>query len=290
MNRFFFRWLAMGWLWAAFVLCGCTSEGLLRLASSADLINPAVRVEHNLAYGSHPRQQLDVYRPRVASAAPRPVIVFVHGGSWFWGSKDLYRFVGAGLAERGAIVAVVNYRLHPEAHLPESLDDVAAAVAWVERDAARWGGDRRRVYLMGHSAGAELAALVALDPTHLTALQAEPVRGFVGMAGPYDFLPLTDEYLKEYFGPPERYPASQPINAVSSASAPALLLQGLADTTVAPRNAESLAARMRAAGIPVQTVLLESDDHSTLLRRLSRPYRHGDPVVADIEAFVGATP
>jgi acetyl esterase/lipase len=280
----------LGALWVLVSLGACTSTGLLRLASSADLINPAVRVQHDVAYGSAPRQRLDVYRPRADSAAERPLIVFVHGGSWYWGSKNLYRFVGAGLAERGAVVAVINYRLHPEAHLADSVQDVAMAVAQLQRDAAQVGADPRRIYLMGHSAGAELAALVALDPSHLRALGAAPVQGFIGLAGPYDFLPITDDYLKEYFGPPERYPDSQPVNAVSRASAPSLLLQGLADTTVLPRNTEALANRLRSAGVPVETLVLEHDDHSTILRRLARPYRHDDPVVARIEQFVGATP
>ena len=92
------------------VLAGCTAGNLLRLASSADLINPAVRVDHDLSYGALPRQRFDVYRPTRVADHPRPVVVFVHGGSWNWGSKDQYRFVGAALAERGAVVAVINYR------------------------------------------------------------------------------------------------------------------------------------------------------------------------------------
>lgn len=275
---------------ALLLLGACTSAGLLRLASSADAINPAVRVRRDIAYGSLPRQRLDLYRPAAASARPRSLVVFVHGGSWQWGSKDLYRFVGAGLAERGAVVAVINYRLYPVAHLADSLDDVTAAVATLERDAGRYGADPARVYLMGHSAGAELAALVALDPAHLEAAGAAPVRGFVGLAGPYDFLPLTDPPLRLYFGPPERYPASQPVNVVSARSAPALLVQGRADTTVAPRNAEALAAKLRGADVPVDTLMLDTDDHNTLLRRFARPYRGGDPVLAAIARFVGAAP
>jgi len=269
------------------LLAGCSSGNLLRLASSADLINPAVRVEHDRAYGELPRQRLDWYRPARSSDRPRPVVVFVHGGSWYWGSKDQYRFVGAALAERGAVVAVINYRLHPEAHLAQSLDDVAAAVAQVERDATRVGGDPTRVYLMGHSAGAELAALIAMDPERLKARGARPVQGFVGLAGPYDFT-ITDDYLKEYFGPPEHFPASQPVNSVGPASAASLLVQGLKDTTVWPRNTESLAGRLRASGVPVETVMLDEDDHSTVLKRLARPYRRDDPVLAKVVAFIGA--
>jgi acetyl esterase/lipase len=269
------------------VLAGCTSGNLLRLASSADLINPAVRVDHDLSYGALPRQRFDVYRPTRVSDHPRPVVVFVHGGSWNWGSKDQYRFVGAALAERGAVVAVINYRLHPDAHLPESLDDVAAAVATVEQQASRLGGDPARVFLMGHSAGAELAALIALDPKRLEARGARPVQGFVGLAGPYDFT-ITDDYLKEYFGPPEHFPASQPVNSVSPSSAASLLVQGLKDTTVWPRNAEALAVRLRASGVPVETVMLDEDDHSTVLKRLARPYRRDDRVLAKVVAFIGA--
>ncbi|MEI6458844.1 MAG: alpha/beta hydrolase [Pseudomonadota bacterium] len=290
MNKLLFGLRPVVALLCIATLPACTSNGLLRLASSADLVNGAVRVDHDVVYGPLPRQRLDLYGPAIAAAQPRPVVVFVHGGSWNSGSKDLYRFVGSALAEQGVVVAVINYRLYPEAHLPESLDDVADAVACAEREAVRFGGDSHHVVLMGHSAGAELAALIALDPQRMSKRAAQPVRGFVGLAGPYDFLPLKEEYLKDYFGPPALYAASQPVNFVSAASAPALLVQGLADTTVAPRNATALAERLRAAGVPVETLLLDQDDHSTVLRRLARPYRHGDAMLDRVAQFVRTLP
>ena len=279
--------LAVLWLGT---LAGCTAGGLLRLANSADVINGAVTVSHDIAYGTLPRQRLDLYLPRHPPGRPVPLVVFVHGGSWYWGAKNQYRFVGAALAEQGVVVAVINYRLYPEAHLEDSVEDVVTAVAFAEREATRRTGDPARVYLMGHSAGAQLAALVALNPTRLAAVGVPAVNGFIGLAGPYDFLPITDDYLKEYFGPQERYPLSQPVNFVSSASAPALLVQGLKDTTVRPRNADALGARLRAAGVPVENLLLEDDDHSTVLKRLARPYRHADPMVERVLRFVGAAP
>jgi dienelactone hydrolase len=290
MSRAFLRiqrgLLLIASLW---MLAGCSSGALLRLASSADLMNSSVRVEHDIAYGALPRQRMDLYVPTVSSEKPRPVVVFIHGGSWNWGSKDQYRFVGAALAERGAVVAIVNYRLSPQAHLQDSLEDIVAAVSRVQSEVPRRGGDAGRVYLMGHSAGAELAALIALDPARLQSVAARPVRGFVGLAGPYDFLPLTDEYLKEYFGPPELYPASQPVNVVTSGSAPSLLVQGLKDTTVWPRNVEALAVRLRSVGVPVETLMLDEDDHSTILKRLARPYRRDDVVLGKVVEFIGTS-
>ena len=96
--------------------------------------------------------------------------------------------------------------------------------------------------------------------------------------------------MREYFGPPERYPASQPVNVVSPLSAPSLLIQGLDDTTVWPRNVDALATRLRDVRVPVETLMLDHDDHSTILKRLARPYRHDDPVVDKVIAFVQAAP
>ena len=143
---------------------------------------------------------------------------------------------------------------------------------------------------MGHSAGAQLAALLATDQHWIASEGGTPVRAFVGLAGPYDFLPLTDDDLKDYFGPPERYRESQPVNFVDAASAPALLVHGLADTTTRPRNSESFAARLRASGVPVELRLLPGEDHTAVLKRFARFYRGGDEIYDAIVRFLAAPP
>lgn len=276
-------------LLAALLLAGCTTLEL-GAVNAVELGGDGYRRERDLAYGTHPRQRLDVYVPTVPAAGPRPLVVFVHGGRWSSGSKDLYRFVAAGLAERGVVAVVPNYRLYPEVRMAAAAEDVAHAVVWAEHAAPRYGADPAGVTVMGHSAGAQLAALVATDQHWVAAAGGTPVRALVGLAGPYDFLPLTEDDLRDYFGPPQRYAESQPVNYVDAASAPALLLHGLDDTTTRPRNSESLAARLRASGVPVEVRLLPGEDHTAILKRFARFYRADDPVYGELLRFLRAPP
>ncbi|HEX8622908.1 MAG TPA: alpha/beta hydrolase, partial [Allosphingosinicella sp.] len=151
----------------------------------------SMRVAQGVAFGDGPRLRLDLYAPRAASAAPRPVIVFLYGGSWNSGRRQGYAFAGRALAAQGFVVVVPDHRLVPEVRYPDFLRDCAAAVRWARTGAARHGGDGTRIVLVGHSAGAYNAAMLALDPGLLGADRAA-IRGFVGLAGPYDFLPLDD--------------------------------------------------------------------------------------------------
>jgi len=151
----------------------------------------AVTVKHDLTYASEDRGHFDVYAPPRPS--PRtPVAVFLYGGSWQSGDKALYRFVGRSLASRGIITVIPDYRVYPEVRYPAFLRDNARAVAFAKQHAAEWGGDPGRLFLIGHSAGAYNAAMLALDRRWLGEVGLDPRRdlaGFVGLAGPYDFLP-----------------------------------------------------------------------------------------------------
>jgi acetyl esterase/lipase len=276
-------------LLASLLLAGCTALEL-GAVNAVELGRGGYRRESDLAYGTHPRQRLDVYVPTAPAAGPRPLVVFVHGGRWSSGSKDLYRFLAAGLAERGIVVVVANYRLYPEVRMAAAAEDVARAVVWAEHAAVRYGADPGGVAVMGHSAGAQLAALVATDQHWIAAAGGAPVRALVGLAGPYDFLPLTDDDLKDYFGPPDRYPESQPVRFVDAGSAPALLVHGLADTTTRPRNTESFATQLRASGVPVEVRLLPGEDHTAVLKRFARFYRTGDEVYDAIVQFLATPP
>jgi len=278
--------LALG---ALTLLAGCAALEL-GTANVLELGGGGYRRELDLSYGAHAAQRLDVYVPQGAAQAPRPLVVFVHGGRWRTGTKADYRFVAAGLAERGIVVVVPNYRLYPEVRMPAAVADVAAAVAWAEHEAPRYGADPAALVVMGHSAGAQLAALVATDRHWLADAGAAPVRALVGLAGPYDFLPLKDADLIDYFAPPAAYPASQPVNFVDSTSAPALLVHGLADTTAKPRNSESFAAHLRAAGVAVELHLMPGEDHGAVLKRFARPFRGSDPLYADVVRFLTSPP
>ena len=242
----------------------------------------------NIPYGADPRQRLDVYVPEAASNTPRPLLVFWYGGRWTTGDKSDYRFVGAALAELGYVVVLPNYRHYPRVKIAGFMDDAAHAALWAASHAASLGADPNRLYLMGHSSGAHMAALLALDKRYFRAAGdlVPHIAGVIGLSGPYDFLPLTDPDLEDMFGPPSHYADSQPINFVDDTAPPMLLVQGLRDQTVAPKNSINLAAALEAHGVPVKLELYPKLNHADTVAALSIPARGRAPVLADIAAFV----
>jgi acetyl esterase/lipase len=241
----------------------------------------------DIPYGTGPRRTLDVYAPSGARGAA-PVIVFLYGGSWDSGVKEDYRFVGGALAAAGFVTIIPDYRVYPEVVFPAFLDDCAAAFAWACAHAAEYGGGER-IFLMGHSAGAYNAAMLALDPDYLARAGASlPLAGTVGIAGPYDFLPVGTDELRAIFGQPPTPPTTQPINHVDGRNAPMLLLAGAADTTVLPRNTVRLAARIRAAGGPVHSRIYPGIDHKEIIGAMGVPFRFLCPTYKDCTDFISA--
>jgi acetyl esterase/lipase len=247
-------------------------------------------VERGAAYGTHPRQRVDLYRPRATrgevARAPLPIILFLYGGSWQSGMREGYGFAGRALAARGFLVAVPDYRLVPEVRFPAFVEDCASALRWVRANAVRLGGDPDRVVLVGHSAGAYNAAMLALDPRWLGD-ERRAVRGLVGLAGPYDFLPLSGPITSAAFGQERDLASTQPINFASVGDPPALLLHGSRDTLVQPRDSRRLAERLRAAGVDAQLKLYPGIGHIGMVTALARPLRGRAPVLEDIATFAG---
>jgi acetyl esterase/lipase len=248
----------------------------------------AYRRRGDIAYGRDPKHRLDVYIPDQAPAEPRPLVVFWHGGRWSFGDKADYRFVGASLAELGYVAVLPNYRLYPAVKMQGFMDDAADAGQWAAAHAGEFGADASRLYLMGHSAGAHLAALVALDLRYFSRAgrPAPAIAGVIGLSGPYDFLPLREADVQDMFGPPQDYPDSQPINFVRAGAPPMLLVHGLQDLTVSPKNSRNLAAALRARDVPVTLKLYPNVAHADTIAALSRPARSRAPTLADIADFV----
>jgi acetyl esterase/lipase len=262
--------------------------------SAADLLNGTITtrnlaIDRDVAYAPGPRHDLDIYRQQGAAGA-RPLIVFLYGGSWRDGDKSTYPFVAATLAKRGAVVMVPNYRLYPEVAFPGFLQDNAAAVAWAIAHAAQYGADPADVFIVGHSAGAYNAAMLALDPKWLAAAGVDraTLRGVVGLAGPYDFLPITGLDIIPVFAPVQDGPASQPITFVDGHNPPMLLLAGDADTTVYPRNTTALAAKIAAAGGSVQSKIYPGIGHIGLVTAVAPVFSYRAPVLDDVWAFITA--
>jgi len=241
-------------------------------------------------YGDDPRQQLDIFRP-LPAMGPAPVVVFFYGGSWREGDRADYRFVGEALASRGVVAVVADYRLYPQVRYPQFVRDSASAVAWTLREIGRYGGDPTRVYVMGHSAGAYNAAMVALDPRWLSAAGASPamLAGWIGLAGPYDFLPITGTDIKPVFDFPDTPADSQPIAHASAQSPPALLLAAAHDGVVNPqRNTAQLAVKLRDTGGRVSSHVFDGVNHVTLIGAMATPLRSLAPVLDAIAEFVRA--
>ncbi|HLL29790.1 MAG TPA: alpha/beta hydrolase [Allosphingosinicella sp.] len=244
----------------------------------------SARLAHGLPYGEGPRLRLDVYAPRAAAARPRPVILFFYGGSWNSGRRQGYAFAARALAAQGFLVVVPDYRLVPEVRYPDFLRDCAAAVRWARGQAGEWGGDGERIVLIGHSAGAYNAAMLALDPG-LLGPDRTAIRGFAGLAVPADFLPLDDEATIAAFGAWPRPAETQPIAHADAGAPPALLLHGADDNRVKPRNSRKLAARLSSAGGDVRLKLYPGLGHVGILTALAVPFRRQAPVLADLAQF-----
>ncbi len=244
--------------------------------------------------GNNPRQRLDVYQPATGSETnrPRTVVIFFYGGAWQEGSRSEYLFVADALTQRGYVVVIPDYRVFPEVMYPDFLSDGAAVVAWTAANIERFGGDRSRLFLMGHSAGAHIAAMLALDHRHLAAhkVPATSIKGLIGLAGPYDFLPLTEPNVIALFSTEKDLAMTQPINYVKPTAAtsipPILLLHGDADKRVYPKNSINLTRELRAAGAQVEFDLLPGIDHISIIAKFTRVLRGDGKVVDRVDQFI----
>ena len=275
----------------ALTLSACTAVGTLNALSASSTYT----VKANVAYGARPRQKLDIYTPTAtAPARGWPVIVFFYGGSWNTGERADYQFVGEALAARGVLTLVADYRLYPEVRYPDFLSDSAQALAYGLDQAAGLGGDAKRVFVMGHSAGGYNAAMLALDARWLKAVGRAPseLAGWIGLAGPYDFFPTDNPAAQPVFFHPN-YPAlAQPIQFTPSNAPRSFLAAPVNDRLVSPqRSTLQLANKLQSAGVPVTLKLYERASHTSLIGAFAWPLRWIAPVLDDVLAFIdSATP
>jgi len=268
------------------ILAGCAPVSTLNALSphSTYVLNEGV------AYGALPRQRLDVYRPVLPPPnGGWPVAVFFYGDTWNKGERADYRFVGEALASRGVLTLVADYRLYPDVTYPAFLEDSARAVAYALNHAKSLGGNARRVYVVGHSAGGYNAAMLALDPRWLQAAGTSPqaLAGWVGLAGPYDFYPIEDPDARPVFLHPNYPPKSQPGEFVSARAPRTFLGAARRDSIVNPqRNTVALGQKLRAAGVPVQIKLYNTVGHASMAAAMAAPLRWLTPVLDDVANFI----
>ena len=249
--------------------------------------NNSFKLYEDISYGSLPRQKLDVYQPVTHKAKP-PVVLFYYGGSWDSGNKTDYKFVAEAFTSNGFIAVIPNYRVYPEVKFPGFMADPARAARWVKDHIADYGGDPNRVFLAGHSAGAHIAVMLALNEEYLAKEELKPsdFNGTIGLAGPYDFLPLKSERLKVIFGPEDQRWKSQPIAYVNGHNQPMLLLVGLKDDTVWTHNTFNLATKIQAKGGPVQVVEYPTYGHIDMAAKLAKPLRGDGDLLNPIVQFI----
>ncbi len=261
------------------------------LSACVPILNLAVprggyAIRSDIAYGTDPRQKLDIYVPD-GLAKPAPVILFFYGGSWSSGSKDIYRAFGQAFASKGIVTVVADYRLYPQVKYPAFIEDGAQAFRFVHETIAKYGGDPDRLFLAGHSAGAYIAVMLDSDLHYLKDAHADPawVRGVIGIAGPYDFLPLHDPELIEIFGG-ANVRATQPIDYIDGKRAPMLLAHGTADTTVGVGNARRMAKRLKSVDSPYDEIEYPGVGHIGIILSLAPGLRGNTTLREDITKFV----
>lgn len=248
----------------------------------------AVLAAEAVRFGTH-GQTLNVWRAAdVGQGDKRPVLIFWHGGGWVKGAPADYAFAGRAFARQGFVVVIPDYRKVPAVHFPAFIEDGADAVAWTRDNIARFGGDPQAIGFSGHSAGAHTAVLLALDPRWLKAAGVDPgiVKAVVGMSGPYDFHPFTTKRAVDAMAAYPDPAVTQPISFARHDAPPMLLLTSSEDSTVRPRNAIHLAARLKDKGALVEMINYQGLDHEEVVMALSTPFRGKGPVLADSSAFL----
>lgn len=287
----FMRKLAIISILQAFVIFSLPAQALSLLDPfniPGTLDGGVVTAGKSIVYAAGERHKLDIYAPEKLDG-PAPVIVFLYGGAWRQGTKEDYPFAGHAFASKGFVTVIPDYRLVPEVQYPDFLNDNALAIKWVEDNIKTFGGDPSRIYLVGHSAGAYNAVMLGMDSIYLRdAKVSVPLRGVVGISGPYAVYPFEFKELQEAFGNVDNPEMTQPINLPTNETVPLLLLHGDEDFVVSPDNTRRLAKKLAGDGVSVEMKLYEGLKHMEPVAALSNALRWKTPVLEDVVRFLKA--
>ncbi|MBV9464188.1 MAG: alpha/beta hydrolase [Verrucomicrobiae bacterium] len=255
----------------------------------------AVHPSFDLSYAGDalPEHQLDVYSPKGVTNAP--MFVFFHGGAWRSGDKFLCQNVGVALAGRGIVTAVPNYRLQPQgAKHPDPVKDGAAAVAWLAKNAVKFGGDPGRIAIGGHSAGGHLASMLALDPKFLAGKLPKRAKinacvvidgAGLDLAHAQERQPSLDDIYRGAFGDPAGWAAASPVSFVKKSLAPCpfLFVWGEKDELVPFEDTAALMEKLREAGTRVELERVPGQEHFAIVTGMGTA---GDDVTPRIARFI----
>jgi acetyl esterase/lipase len=253
---------------------------------AVNMVSPksASTTRSSMSYGIDTRQELDIYMTDEVIEGS-PVVVFFYGGSWTSGAKEKYRFVGEAISGRGYVTVIPDYRLYPQVKFPAFVEDGARVLAWASEHITQ---AENGVVVMGHSAGAHTAALLALDHRYVeqTGLPTSFIRGMVGLAGPYGFNPLQFKNTRPIFEGVEPLDRARPVTFGCSSRSPMLLFHGAGDTLVYPENSRELRQRVEACGGTVQYYELEKTGHFTIVLGLSDSFLRKQALFIPLDAFL----
>ncbi|THB72724.1 MAG: alpha/beta hydrolase [Desulfobulbaceae bacterium] len=279
------RWMKIFLIPALFLMLAAAGCSPLRILNSSSREVSSATVSE-VSYGAENRQQMDIYLPEQVRAGS-PVVVFFYGGSWKRGQKENYAFVGHALSSKGYVVAIPDYRLYPEVVFPTFVEDGAQAVTWLSKNIEQ---ATNGVVVMGHSAGAHIAALISLDQGYLEAQgqSISVVRGLIGLAGPYGFDPRKYRSTRPIF--PETLPVeqAQPVNFACPSQAPILLLHGADDSVVITENSRVLSQRVSECGGDVNYFELDDIGHFAIVLGLADAFVGDEMIREPIERFLEA--
>lgn len=250
------------------VFSGCVQLGTGLANIPADFSKN--KVITNIVYGDKPWQKLDIYTPEHHKGQKLPVVVFFYGGRWTDGNKSMYKFVGDKFADNQFIAVIADYSKYPHVKFPTFIQDAAKAIAWTDDHIEQYDGNRNELFVAGHSSGAHIGALVCADKRYLAAegKSTQIIKGFAGLAGPYDFVPDEPD-LKAMFGPPANYPQMQVPTFIDGTEPPMLLLWGASDKIVGKQNMDLLATKIREKGGVVETEVFPDMGHIGIMANLT---------------------
>lgn len=257
--------------------------------AAGELEKFAVEKHRNLAYNSARdadpvRHKLDLYVPK--GAKDYPVMMFVHGGAWKSGNKDLYVALGENFARQGIGTAIINYRLTDREGTvkhPDHVKDVAKAFAWVKENCAKYGGSKAKLFVSGHSAGGHLVALLGTDEEYLKAekCSAGDIRGVIAVSGVYTISPLV---LGNIFGKDEAVcKAASPITHVHGHHPPFLIGYGNRDFPFMDLMAEDFGKKLKECKCDAKVMKLERDHFSIIIQMAAKA---DDPLTQAMVEFM----
>ena len=257
-------------------------------------------VIRDLAYveGGHERQKLDLHLPANKGKGGAPVLIAIHGGAWAFGDKANFGFAKPKFQwfnEQGFIVASINYRLSPAVTHPSHIEDVCQAVAWVEDHIAKHGGDPKKIYLIGHSAGAHLAALVAVDEKRLKVAGGNPesIKGVILLDGAAYHVPKQvatsfrkDNMFSRAFTHDKKtqQDASPTLKvALMNGTPPPYLILHVANRKESRSQSEELAEALKAKGGKAEVLAIEGKTHGSINRDMGK---EGDATTTAVAKFL----